>query len=296
MVNYTCFQCGYVAKQKIHFLNHLSRKNPCKIILKETTISDNITKNNIDASTFNRKTSSKTSSFILKNLKKHPHLSSLIYDKSLNNICKFCSKTLSNYKNKWRHEKTCKAKSDLTKIEKLTEENNELLKMIHKMSNKSSGNNSNNLTNNSNNNNTVNIQINNFDEEKVDYFSEKLKLKLAKNYRGMITKFVNLLHFNEKHPENHTIRLKDKKSGLGEIRENNDWKYVDMEDFLNKIHINLIDKLYEIRDIVKEENLSKFDKWYDDVEKLIDNELIEKGIKKKIKLASINGTNKLNNL
>lgn len=290
MVNYKCYQCGYDSNKKSNFLNHLSRKNPCKILLNEITINENLTKNNIDIKTLSN-ISSKTSSIILKKLEKHPQLSS---KNNKNNICKFCSKTLSNYKNKWRHEKTCKGNVTLSKLEELTAQNNELLKMVHKLNRKPTGNNNNNTnSNNTNSNNTINIKVNNFDEERIDYFTEKLGLKLAKNYNGMITKFVNLLHFNEKHPENHTIRIKDRKSGLGEIREKDDWKFVGMNHFLDKVHENLIDKLGEIREIINDENISRFDKWYAEVQDLIGNELIEKGIKQRIKVASINGTNKL---
>ena len=29
MVEYKCFRCGYIGKQKIHLINHLKRKNIC---------------------------------------------------------------------------------------------------------------------------------------------------------------------------------------------------------------------------------------------------------------------------
>ena len=46
-------------------------------------------------------------------------------------------------------------------------------------------------------------------------------------------------------------------------------------------------------EILDEKNVEKFDKWYEDVEELIDNVKEERKLKKKIKVASINGSNKI---
>ena len=40
MVNYECFRCGYIGKQKVHLINHLNRKNVCKPLLEDIDIID----------------------------------------------------------------------------------------------------------------------------------------------------------------------------------------------------------------------------------------------------------------
>jgi hypothetical protein len=309
MVLYNCFRCGYNTNQKGHLLKHLSRKNQCSSILEEITNLEILTRNKIDKSIITHKNIYKNIQIPYKNIQNSSkNIYKNIYKKHKVkkcevNTCEYCKKELSNYYSRWRHQKICKKRLEIIELENkkkenkiLEDKNNELIKIIKELSSKSSGNNNNNYNNtNSNNtiNNTQNIQINNFDGENVNYITEKLALKLAKNYKNMIGRFVDVLHFNEKHPENHTIRIKDKKSGLGEIREENKWKYLGMDDFLEKINRNLIDKLYELRDMLDEKNVEKFDIWYEDVEKLLNDDKEDKKFKKKIKVASINGSNKI---
>lgn len=185
MVNYKCFRCGYECYQKGMLLKHLSRKNPCKCKLQEIDNIEILKLNKIDE--YNKKLYNilKTSS------------------KKENNICQYCNKKLSNYKNKWRHEKNCKKNKIqenklLEKIlddnKQLKEQNKELLEILKnfKVNTNIKGNNNNNRT-------TNNIQINNFDCETINYFTEKLAFQIAKRYPQMIGRFVQHLHFNEEH-------------------------------------------------------------------------------------------------
>jgi len=40
MVEYLCYRCGYMGKQKIHLKNHLNRKNICKPTLDDVSIKE----------------------------------------------------------------------------------------------------------------------------------------------------------------------------------------------------------------------------------------------------------------
>ena len=40
MVEYKCFRCGYMTKQKTHLINHLNRKNICKPSLVDISIEE----------------------------------------------------------------------------------------------------------------------------------------------------------------------------------------------------------------------------------------------------------------
>ena len=293
MVNYKCFRCGYDCYQKGMLLKHLSRKKPCPNKLQQVTNQQILEMNNIEEYNKSKhnilKTSSKNEDNILKTSSKN------------NNICQYCDKELSNYKNKWRHEQKCKKKSKISDnlIEKilddnkqLKEQNKELLELLKELkgviNSKTSikGNNNMNTTNN-------NIQINNFDCETIEYFTEKLAFKIVKRYPQMIGRFVEHLHFNEKHPENHTIKIKDAKSGIGQILVDGKEKSYIMEDFLEEVSHNLKDKLYELNQIIPDERQDEFELLYDDAMDLLEKLKTDKKVKKRIKVACIDGTNKI---
>ena len=103
MVNYKCYRCGKDFRQKCHMLNHLVRKNPCKSVLKEISNMEILKLNKI-------KEYNKSKYNILNISSKNEDNILNISSKNENNICEYCNKRLSNYKNKWRHEKTCKVK------------------------------------------------------------------------------------------------------------------------------------------------------------------------------------------
>lgn len=69
-----------------------------------------------------------------------------------------------------------------------------------------------------------NIIVNNFGSENTDYLSFNLFKSLLTYPRSCIPKLIKQIHFNPKHPENHNIRIKNKKLKFAEIRENNEWK------------------------------------------------------------------------
>jgi hypothetical protein len=290
MVNYKCFRCGKDFSQKCHILNHLVRKKPCKSVLKEISNIEILKLNKIEE--YNKEKynilnlSTKPTQNIHKKYTKHTQ----------NNICKYCNKKLCNYNSKWRHEKTCKEKKIILKekdeiIEKKDQQINELLKLVKEL--KGNKGNTSIKGNNNMNNTTNNIQINNFDGENIDYFTDKLAFRFAKHYGVMVGKFVKHLHFNENHPENHTIKIKDAKSGIGHILEDGEETSYIMEDFLEKVGDNLKDKLYELNEIVPEERQEEFELLYDEAMEFLEKLKNDKKVKKRIKAACIDGTKKI---
>ena len=98
MVNHVCVRCGYTTNRKQNLKNHLLRKFICEPINEDIDRYNLLVMNNFDQEAIKFKKSSK-------NLQIYHH-------KIEDNICKYCNKKLSNYKNKWRHEKTCKEKKN----------------------------------------------------------------------------------------------------------------------------------------------------------------------------------------
>ena len=118
MVNHICVRCGYTTNRKQNLKNHLLRTFICEPINEDIDRYNLLVMNNFDQEAIKFKKSSK-------NLQIHHH-------KIEDNICKYCNKKLSNYKNKWRHEKTCKEKINKDKIIEDLQNNNKMLKEENK--------------------------------------------------------------------------------------------------------------------------------------------------------------------
>jgi hypothetical protein len=171
---------------------------------------------------------------------------------SQNNVCKFCNKTFTTYKSKWRHEtKYCKVRKE---TEEMKKQINEMQAKIYDLE-KTSKNIIKNSTVNSNNNNKT-IIVNNFGSENLDYITDKMMKKLLLKGSGGISGLIKQIHFNPDHPENHNVRIKNKKLKFAEVKENDKWKYKHKKAVLD----DLVDFGYITLEEFKENNEDKLDK------------------------------------
>ena len=60
-------------------------------------------------------------------------------------------------------------------------------------------------------NQQINIHINNYGKENLDYITEGYISKLLKIPYGAVPKLIKHIHFNPEHPENHNIKITNKK-------------------------------------------------------------------------------------
>jgi len=159
-------------------------------------------------------------------------------------LCKFCEKKFSSRQCKSRHElKYCKLKfanKDII-IESLHDERVELKGLIENMLVEMSDlkkqvkeNTKKTIIKNNkiNIDNTTNIQINNFGSENLDYITDKVWKRLMSMPISGIANLVKYKHFDPKHPENHNIRITNKKLKFGEIVKNNKWELQNKKDIL----------------------------------------------------------------
>jgi hypothetical protein len=147
--------------------------------------------------------------------KKYKHQKFLLeHEKNCNGLdkmtCPKCMKYFSSASAKCHHIKrnTCKAKS--TK-----EARTPNIQYIESQ---------NNITNNIDNrviNNT--FVINNYGNERLDYFTEDEMFKIVRNGINTIPLYIEKKHFNKDFPENNNI-LYDHKTKRCKVRENNKWK------------------------------------------------------------------------
>jgi hypothetical protein len=114
--------------------------------------------------------------------------------------------------------------------------------------------NSNNNSNNTINHGTINqnIVINNYNNDNLEYISEKFKLNLFNNllnssdHQKPIPKLIENIKFNPKHKENNNVKITSDRSKIGLYYDDNRWqnslmnfdalqKAINKEDLLNNL-------------------------------------------------------------
>jgi len=272
---------------------HLMRKNLCKPIIEDISRFDILVLNKFDEESKKYQPSSK-----------YPHTHP---QKKEDKTCKFCNKELSNYKNKWRHEQTCKVKKRMNdkiydQVELLIKEmtiikeeskkkDEQIKKLIKKLEQTNNKPNINRGTIN-NANNQCNIIINNFGEEKIEYITDKAFKKLLSTPISAIPKLIELKHFNPDHPENHNVKITNIHDKYAKIYKDKKWLTHHKKDVIQELVDNGFADFEEFRDLNDDQITQKIREKYKKMEENYNNNL-EK-LQEKSLLVSINGTDKVN--
>jgi hypothetical protein len=156
-------------------------------------------------------------------------------------FCDFCESNFSSYAHKRRHELhrckeiSCKDK----KIKILEKEKKKLEKQIEKMIDKVG------IVNNTTNNNTQNIiVVNNYGKENTDYLTfDKIKKLLDRPYDS-VQELIKMLHFDSNHPENHNVKITNKKEPYALVWNNPIWELRKKKSVVK----DLVDKGYMMID------------------------------------------------
>ncbi len=97
--------------------------------------------------------------------------------------------------------------------------------------------------------NNLNIQINAFGCENLEYITDKFKIKCLNQIYKSIPEMVAKIHFNTKYPENHNVNIPNKKLPQASIMtKDNKWKTVDKKTAISSIvdkSFNMLDDTYE---------------------------------------------------
>jgi hypothetical protein len=271
MVNYQCKKCYKMFKQKVDYIRHENRKNPCIKVIEPNRTNLNQsepTKNEQDCTQHNNQ---------------------------VKNKCKFCCKSFSTKGSMNRHikgrcfdkkdkdmnlerlymELVTEMKEQKKEIEELKKENNKL-----KVSNKTI-----------NNNNTQNINyitINPFGEENMENISNNVWRKIFRLNYGSIMKLIEYTHFNEQFPENSNVYISNIKSDHAMVYDGKKWNLHPKDEMINNLIDNKADclenKFYQLIDGLDSDLKKKFQDFLDNSD---DNDYTN-GLKNEIKLLLYN--------
>ena len=263
-----------------------------------------------------------------KSLKRHclsvKHIKRL--DENVTHSC-ICGRSFTLLTNLSRHRKKCiqykERNSNPTHVETLLKENckmrerldnqdkeierknqemDELRKKVEMLLERTSANQTNNTTNNIQTLNSIGNQthnvivVNSFGNENIDHLTDKIICKLIQTAPfTCIPQLVEKIHFDPEHPENHNIKITNKKMNYAEIVKDNKWvtanKKKVIDDVIQKSY-NILDETYtDNKDSLSEKRQERFENFQDKYEG--DNEELLRNIKNDVDLILINGTNEL---
>lgn len=98
-------------------------------------------------------------------------------------------------------------------------------------------------TNNTNSHNQIHITINNYGEENQDYITEEEMAEWAKCSNKSVLEFIQRLHLDPEHPENHNVHAINPRSPWLSVRKEGGNVYARKQPFLSKM---LKDKKFAI--------------------------------------------------
>ena len=219
-------------------------------------------------------------------------------------FCIFCKSSFSSFSNKRRHElHRCRKNPNYVnkiletknkKIKKLEMEKKKMKREIEKLlTSVSTTTTNNNTTNNNNNitygdvNNNV-IIVNNYGKENTNYLTEDYLKKLLDKPYGGIQNLIKNIHFHPNHPENHNVKITNKKLPYALVWNDKIWETRNKKEVIE----DLVDKGYMIMDTTNEiidETNKKYESFVDKYESGESKEEITK----EAEMLLINETKKL---
>lgn len=212
MVIYQCPRCRYSSNDKTKMRNHYNRLVSCSVIYEDVPIVDCLDD--------------------LNHKKFH--------------VCQFCEKTFKRKSHLDRHNNNCKSKS-------LVEENKFLKEKVEKLEKTALGSISNSVIgdNNTVNTNTINIHINDFKNTNyqiaLDDLRSSIKQSLLKNNHQNknieCENLIELVHCNDKYPENQNILLTDRNRGEVKVKKGENFINVPIDDAIDETTDNIINLL-----------------------------------------------------
>ena len=319
---FSCERCGYSTVYKSNLRNHYNRKNVCKPKLKNISIKElklkinqkiNLIKNDSKLTPIDSKLTPIDSKLTPIDSKLTPIDSKMTpidskmtpIDSELTYLCQFCKKSYSKNSNLHRHMKNCKkdilvndTKNEenllkyITVIEKeksVIEKENQLIKKEKEVLKKEIEKLLDKVGNTTINNQQNNIYINNYGNENLDYLTKGYLDNLLKIPYSSVLNLIKDTHFNPDHPENHNVKIPNRKEKYAIVYIDGEWLFKRKRDFIS----NMVDKSYNMIDCHFEDNKmiltdtkrNNFIEFMTDYEV---NEKVKKGIEEEVEVQILN--------
>ena len=266
---FSCKMCNFKTNLRHNFDRHLKTNKHRKNLLKLTLKNDATKIFLIDSVELNPKEPELNPKYQIIKKKKY--------------FCAFCHKQFSTNSHMNRHiRNNCKVKKEIELKEnnkdkkEIAELKNQIQTLIGKVSTNSSHNNTHIGDNTIN---TINLNV--FGKENLSMITDEIKKELIKGPFKMMPKLLKMIYFNNKYPENHTMKLVNKNKELMKVHKKKGWEFVDKQDTIEYI---IEDKNYEV-DNYYDNNTDEFSQFvkrtYKNFRRLFDNR--DKDLWKKIK-------------
>ena len=281
MVLYTCYTCLFSSNQKNDYNRHLKTKKHLKNVTQlEASIEMNTNEHKMNTNEHKTKINEPKT--------KINEYKSNTYEHK----CNYCTETFNTKPSRRRHElHYCKKNTSImsSKIKSLEREKKKLEKQIEKMLDKTCT--INNTTTNNTNNNTNNIiVVNNYGKENTDYLTAEKIAQLLNRPYDSIQELIKLLHFNVDHPENHNVKITNKKEPFALVWNDPIWELRKKKTVVK----DMVDKGYTMIDMTHddiEKQNKKYEKFQNNFE---DNESnIKELIEDETEIMIINETKKI---
>ena len=284
-MKYECDKCLFYTNLKSNYIRHISTKKHNKNLVL-------ICKKGINNSYNDSTKVAQMSTKLEKKNKKIAQMSTKVAQIISNPLeCEFCGKIFKTKPNLRRHIKNyCKEKKIYDEQNSIKDKQIEILKeQVNKLMDKvgtTTINNTqvhnkiekidnihqqSNVENQNNIQQNNNVQLNCFGKENLSMLTDEIKQELIKGPFKMMPKLMEMIYFNKKYPENHTMKLVNKNKDIMKIKDKNGWKLVDKNETVDYI---LEDKNYEV-DIYYDNNGEEFSQFvkhtYKNFRRLFDN-------------------------
>ena len=182
-----------------------------------------------------------------------------------------CGKSYTHKNSLEFHKKTCTYKNSVVerememmreRIDQFEKEREEMKAQISQLLDQQATSRGNTTTTTNSNNTTIDtqnnitIQINSFGQENTEYIDDKAILQCIDRVYKSIPALLQKIHFDPQHPENHNIKITNKKLPYASVMgDNQKWKTMDRKDAIDK----MVNNGYYMLDEKYETNKDKFD-------------------------------------
>ena len=216
---YVCEKCGYETETKCNYTRHLGKKIPCR---KNDPL---VVNGDTDHSTHVK------CPLCCKRVTRAYFRKHTLACKGVpTNSCTYCNKQLASRSGKSQHQKICNANPSNMSVQSTFNTSHVTITNNH-------DNSVDNSVTNVTNNNVVNLTVN-FGGEEIGYLLNNDDTRV-RSALSCILDAIDLVHFNDDHPENQTVRKLDKKSNMMEIKKNDVWEHESCAVGIPKLRNNL---------------------------------------------------------